>query len=89
MPDRCNANNTKQTPQRSDSVKKPKIKLNTSSTPKANGTPSKKAESATKPKSDKKAAKKAPEPEMTPAEKRERKQVRDLVPFCIPETNSL
>ncbi|TQV95701.1 PWWP domain-containing protein [Cordyceps javanica] len=64
------------TPQRSDSVKKPKIKLNTSSTPKANGTPSKKAESATKPKSDKKAkdAKKPKEPKMTPEEKRERKQ---------------
>ncbi|KAJ3494658.1 hypothetical protein NLG97_g3937 [Lecanicillium saksenae] len=63
------------TPQRSDSVKKPKIKLNTSSTPKANGTPSKAAESANKPKSDKKAkdAKKVQELEMTPEEKRERK----------------
>ncbi|KAM3471297.1 hypothetical protein MY8738_009385 [Beauveria namnaoensis] len=68
--------NETSTPQRSDSVKKPKIKLNTSSTPKANGTPSKKAESATKPKSDKKAKdlKKANEPKMTPQEKRERKQ---------------
>ncbi|KAJ6783864.1 hypothetical protein PWT90_05492 [Aphanocladium album] len=64
------------TPQRSDSVKKPKIKLNTSSTPKANGTPSKTAESASKSKSDKKAkdAKKPNEPEMTPEEKRERKK---------------
>ncbi|OAA64847.1 PWWP domain-containing protein [Cordyceps fumosorosea ARSEF 2679] len=64
------------TPQRSDSVKKPKIKLNTSSTPKANGTPSKKAESAVKTKADKKAkdVKKAKEPKMTPEEKRERKQ---------------
>ncbi|OAQ98079.1 hypothetical protein LLEC1_03157 [Akanthomyces lecanii] len=70
------------TPQRSDSVKKPKIKLNTSSTPKANGTPSKKTESVTKPKSDKKAkdpkkvkdSKKAKEAEMTPEEKRDRKQ---------------
>ncbi|ATY63480.1 PWWP domain-containing [Cordyceps militaris] len=64
------------TPQRPDSVKKPKIKLNTSSTPKANGTPSKKAESAAKPKSDKKTkdAKKPKEPKMTPEEKRERRQ---------------
>ncbi|KAM3450603.1 hypothetical protein MY3296_005974 [Beauveria thailandica] len=69
--------NETSTPQRSDSVKKPKIKLNTSSTPKANGTPSNKAESATKPKSDKKAkdAKNANEPKiLTPQEKRERKQ---------------
>ncbi|KAM3512933.1 hypothetical protein MY11210_003416 [Beauveria gryllotalpidicola] len=68
--------NETSTPQRPDSVKKPKIKLNTSSTPKANGTPSKKAESATKPKSDKKTkdAKKTNEPKMTPQEKRERKQ---------------
>ncbi|WZH39654.1 uncharacterized protein QYS62_000579 [Fusarium acuminatum] len=66
------------TPQRPDSVKKPKIKLNTS-TPKANGTPKAKEESAAKAKvkvkksADKKTegAKKA---KMTPEERRHHKQ---------------
>lgn len=71
-----------QTPKRPDSVKKPKIKLNTSSTPKAaNGTtPKAKDESVTKSKSkskkgtDKKSE--APkEPKMTPEERHARKEV--------------
>lgn len=69
--------NNVQTPQRSDSAKKPKIKLNTSSTPKsANGTPSKKeATSAKQVKAKPKEEKKPKEVKMTEAEKRERKQV--------------
>ncbi|KAH6997632.1 hypothetical protein BKA56DRAFT_4727 [Ilyonectria sp. MPI-CAGE-AT-0026] len=66
------------TPQRPDSVKKPKIKLNTS-TPKANGTPKGKDESAakTKTKSKKNGDKKAEAPKeskMTPEERRNRKE---------------
>lgn len=85
-----------QTPQRSESVKKPKIKLTTSSTPKAaaNGAQSPKngkesTTKASKPKS--KAAKKdaeekpaAPkEPELTAEERQMRKEVRspDSLPF--------
>lgn len=68
-----------QTPQRTDSAKKPKIKLNTSSTPKAAngaGTPKAKEASAAKPKEDKKEAeKKAAKAKMSPEERRERKQV--------------
>lgn len=76
-----------QTPQRPDSVKKPKIKLNTSSTPKAaNGTstPKTKDESAAKSKPKSKKAKEtaekkaeAPkEPKLTPEERLTRKEVR-------------
>ncbi|KAI5466669.1 hypothetical protein BGZ63DRAFT_4417 [Mariannaea sp. PMI_226] len=66
------------TPQRSDSVKKPKIKLNTS-TPKANGTPKAKDESVTKSKSKSKktADKKADapkDPKVSPEERRNRKE---------------
>jgi hypothetical protein len=73
-----------QTPQRPDSVKKPKIKLNTSSTPKtANGapTPKSKTDSAVKPKSKAKKAKEgdkkseaAKEVKMTPEERHARKE---------------
>jgi hypothetical protein len=72
------------TPQRPDSVKKPKIKLNTSSTPKtANGapTPKSKTDSAVKPKSKAKKAKEgdkkseaAKEVKMTPEERHARKE---------------
>ncbi|CAM1507190.1 Fc.00g068310.m01.CDS01 [Cosmosporella sp. VM-42] len=72
------------TPARTDSVKKPKIKLNTSSTPKvaANGTPKAKDESAVKSKPKAKKAKdsaekkaEAPkEPKMTPEERLTRKE---------------
>lgn len=66
------------TPQRSESVKKPKIKLNTS-TPKANGTPKTKDESVTKSKSKTKKSgdKKADAPKeskLTPEERRSRKE---------------
>ncbi|KAH7133574.1 hypothetical protein EDB81DRAFT_105933 [Dactylonectria macrodidyma] len=66
------------TPQRPDSVKKPKIKLNTS-TPKANGTPKTKEESAAKPKtkSKKSGDKKAEAPKeakLSPEERRNRKE---------------
>ena len=79
--------NIGQTPQRSDSVKKPKIKLNTSSTPKAaNGTstPKAKDESSTKvvkPKNKKakeggdKKAEPSKDTKMTPEERRARKEV--------------
>ncbi|KAI9172056.1 Origin recognition complex subunit 3 [Paramyrothecium foliicola] len=74
-----------QTPQRPDSIKKPKIKLNTSSTPKtANGTatPKPKTESAAKTKSKPKKAKEgadkkseaAKEVKMTPEERHARKE---------------
>ncbi|RBQ84237.1 hypothetical protein VDGD_04190 [Verticillium dahliae] len=75
------------TPQRSDSAKKPKIKLTTSSTPKAtNGTSTPKAakESAAKPAktkskkdgAEKKAEKETPkEPELSAEEKHQRKEV--------------
>ncbi|KOS20323.1 PWWP domain-containing protein2 [Escovopsis weberi] len=74
------------TPQRSDSVKKPKIKLNTSSTPKAaNGTPTAKAKDAAASKTAKAKTKKgkdigdkkaeAPkEAKMTPEERHARKE---------------
>ncbi|KAF5003043.1 hypothetical protein FDECE_10389 [Fusarium decemcellulare] len=70
------------TPQRSDSVKKPKIKLNTSTPKTANGTPKAKDESATKAKlkvkksSEKKAegAKEPKEPKLTPEQRRHRKE---------------
>ncbi|KAM0563967.1 hypothetical protein ACHAPJ_000175 [Fusarium lateritium] len=63
------------TPQRPDSVKKTKIKLNTS-TPKAtNGTTKAKDESTTKPKvKAKKSEKKAETPKATPEERRQRKE---------------
>ncbi|KAM9882650.1 PWWP domain-containing protein [Verticillium dahliae] len=76
------------TPQRSDSAKKPKIKLTTSSTPKAtNGTSTPKAakESAAKPAktkskkdgAEKKAEKETPkEPELSAEEKHQRKESR-------------
>jgi hypothetical protein len=81
-----------QTPQRPDSVKKPKIKLNTSSTPKAaNGsaTSKPKDESAVKAKSKAKKAKDgaaekkaevAKEAKMTPEERRARKEVSERLP---------
>lgn len=74
-------------PQRSDSVKKPKIKLTTNTKPSANGTQSPK-ETASKPPKVKKGSKskegdsekpkkEAPkEPELTPEEKQIRKEVR-------------
>lgn len=82
------------TPARSDSVKKPKIKLTSSSTPKTNGAapakPAKTAEpKAAKPKAKKakeaeeKKAEKEPatpkEPKLTPEEKHQRKEVRHSV----------
>ena len=83
-----------QTPQRSDSVKKPKIKLNTSSTPKAaNGTSTtKKEDSAAKPAKVKKQKakdaekeKEPKEPKMTAEERHARKEVRfDIITMaCI------
>ncbi|TDZ27022.1 Origin recognition complex subunit 3 [Colletotrichum orbiculare MAFF 240422] len=69
------------TPARTESAKKPKIKLNTSSTPKAtNGTSTPKTkESTSKPKSkskngDKKEKEVPKEPELTAEEKRQRKE---------------
>ncbi|KAI8683975.1 PWWP domain-containing protein [Fusarium keratoplasticum] len=70
------------TPQRSDSVKKPKIKLNTSTPKAANGTPKGKDESTTKTKlkvkksSEKKAEgpKEPKEPKMTAEQRRQRKE---------------
>ncbi|KAK3330392.1 PWWP domain-containing protein [Apodospora peruviana] len=63
-----------ETPQRSDSVKKPKIKLTTNSTPKstngASSTPAKAAKPAAEPKVTKPKVKKAKEPE----EKKEKEQ---------------
>ena len=87
-----NVTDAMQTPQRSDSAKKPKIKLNTSSTPKAaNGASAPKgagdAAKATKPKAtkakegDKKAESK--ESKMTPEERHQRKVVRDITVFAI------
>lgn len=73
-----------QTPQRSDSVKKPKIKLNTSSTPKnANGaTPQAKdkdASAKSKTKQKKGGEKKqAPKEKLTPEELHARKEVCDV-----------
>lgn len=73
-----------QAPQRSESVKKPKIKLNTSSTSKsANGTAAPKAKEekaakATKTKVKKSADKKSDAPKeakMTPEERHDRKKV--------------
>ena len=88
------ANQSLQTPQRSDSVKKPKIKLTTSATPKvANGATStpkstKAADSkSAKSKNKKKDADEAKvekeasapkEPELSPEDRRVRKQVRRL-----------
>lgn len=67
------------TPQRSDSVKKPKIKLNTSTPKAANGTPKGKDESATKTKlkvkkSSEKKAEGPKEPKMTAEQRRQRKE---------------
>ncbi|KAH8885174.1 hypothetical protein GQ53DRAFT_370691 [Thozetella sp. PMI_491] len=77
-----------ETPQRSDSVKKPKIKLTTNSTPKANGTP-KPSKAGSESKSSKPKSKKTKEPEekkqekdsatpkepeLTPEEKHQRKE---------------
>ncbi|KAJ4320843.1 hypothetical protein N0V84_005664 [Fusarium piperis] len=67
------------TPQRSDSVKKPKIKLNTSTPKAANGTPKSKDESATKTKlkvkkSSEKKAEGPKEPKMTAEQRRQRKE---------------
>ncbi|KAK5987307.1 hypothetical protein PT974_11432 [Cladobotryum mycophilum] len=74
------------TPQRTESVKKPKIKLNTSSTPKAaNGTPTAKSKDAAAPKTTKAKAKKGKEAgekkseapkevKMTPEERHARKE---------------
>lgn len=86
--DRLLTNVTLQTPQRSDSVKKPKIKLNTSSTPKtANGAGTPKSAGAgsaakaanVKPKKAKEAAEKKAdtpkEPKMSPEERHKRKEV--------------
>ncbi|OLN88767.1 hypothetical protein CCHL11_01831, partial [Colletotrichum chlorophyti] len=79
------------TPARTDSAKKPKIKLNTSSTPKAtNGAATPKSgkeqsakTSKTKSKKDaseKKADRETPkEPELTPEEKRQRKEASDAM----------
>jgi hypothetical protein len=79
-----------QTPQRTESVKKPKIKLTTNSTPKTNGaasTSTPKATKATESKSAKSKTKKTneaqvekemsvpKEPEYTPEERRARKEV--------------
>lgn len=79
-----------QTPQRTESVKKPKIKLTTNSTPKTNGaafTFTPKATKATESKSAKPKTKKTneaqvekemsvpKEPEYTPEERRARKEV--------------
>lgn len=67
-----------QTPQRSDSVKKPKIKL-TSSTPKtSNGvnSPKDSTSKTLKVKAKPKKAETPKEPELSPEEKKERKQVR-------------
>lgn len=74
-----------QTPQRPDSVKKPKIKLNTSTPKAANGTPKGKDESATKTKlkvkkSSEKKAEGPKEPKMTAEQRRQRKEVRYLAP---------
>ncbi|KAF5023921.1 hypothetical protein F66182_4001 [Fusarium sp. NRRL 66182] len=68
-----------QTPQRSDSVKKPKIKLNTSTPKAANGTPAVKDESATKAKvkvkkSSEKKADAPKEAKITPEQRRQRKE---------------
>ncbi|CAN8099300.1 unnamed protein product [Discula destructiva] len=73
-----------ETPQRAESVKKPKIKLTHNSTPKSNGTPSKAAKSGGDAKSSKKAKKPKEEseeriqtpvaPELSPGEKYDRKK---------------
>ncbi|KAH7035286.1 uncharacterized protein B0I36DRAFT_382029 [Microdochium trichocladiopsis] len=70
------AEDASETPQRSDSVKKPKIKLTSSSTPKANGVASPKdASSKTlKVKAKPKKVETPKEPELSPEEKKERKQ---------------
>jgi len=67
---------SEQTPQRTDSVKKPKIKLTSSSTPKANGAASPKDSSSKtlKVKAKPKKAEPPKEPELSPEEKKERKQ---------------
>jgi hypothetical protein len=86
-----------QTPQRSDSVKKPKIKVISSSTPKsANGTPSTKpAKTATEPKVSKPKPKKAEEkkeavapkePELSAEENHARKGVSELLELVRPLT---
>lgn len=63
-----------QTPQRTDSAKKPKIKLNTSSTPKnANGATAQSKDASGKPKSKKKEA---PKEKLTPEERLARREVR-------------
>lgn len=79
-----------ETPQRSESVKKPKIKLTHNSTPKSNGaTPSKAAKSGGEAKTSKKAKKPAKEeseervqtpkePEMSPEDRLERKRKQVL-----------
>lgn len=76
---------TQQTPQRTESVKKPKIKLTVNSTPKTNGTTS--TPKTTESKSAKSKSKKATEapvekemsvpkePEYTPEERHARKEV--------------
>lgn len=77
-----------QTPQRSDSVKKPKIKLTSSSAPKtADGTTPKSGKdvNAAKPKpkrsaEEKKVVEAPKEPELTPEEKHARKEVRRWLP---------
>ncbi|KXJ95777.1 hypothetical protein Micbo1qcDRAFT_28703 [Microdochium bolleyi] len=71
------AEETNETPQRSDSVKKPKIKLTSSSTPKtANGvgSPKESTSKTLKVKAKPKKAETPKEPELSPEEKKERKQ---------------
>lgn len=68
---------TIQTPQRTDSAKKPKIKLNTSSTPKnANGATSQSKDASGKTKSKKSEKKEAAKEKLTPEERLARREVR-------------
>jgi len=80
---RCKFSDNNQTPKRTDSVKKPKLKL--ISTPKANGAETPKSAKEKKEKAKPKAKKAAAEPvapkepELSPEEKRKIKEVRQLL----------
>jgi hypothetical protein len=82
------------TPQRSESAKKPKIKLNTSTSKKANGSTAQAKDASGKAKVKKSGEKKeAPKENLTPEERLERREVRIKRLFFSEEeaiiTNSL